>query len=147
MWTLAPRSGTVLTVPVLSPIQANDYGCGVNGHTEPEMPTKTKQIPPTPRFAVGQLVHHKLFGYRGVVVGIDHTFEGTETWYVRMAKTKPPRNQPWYHVLVHDASHQTYVAERNLQQDDTGDPIEHPFVSIYFDDLVDGHYVLTRPLN
>ena len=109
--------------------------------------SKIKPPQPNPRFEMGELVHHKLFGYRGVVVGIDATFEGTETWYVRMAKTKPPRNQPWYHVLVHDASHQTYVAERNLHQDETGEPIAHPFVSIYFDELVDGQYVLTRPLN
>ena len=93
------------------------------------------------RFRPGQLVHHKLFGYRGVVVDVDATFQGTDEWYQAMARTRPPKDKPWYHVLVHDAEHMTYVTERNLQPDLTGEPISHPALDEFFDELRDGLYV------
>ncbi len=55
------------------------------------------------KFSVGQIVRHKLFDYRGVVVDVDPTFQSTEDWYQQMAKSHPPKDRPWYHVLVHDA--------------------------------------------
>lgn len=84
------------------------------------------------RFHVGQLVHHRLFGYRGVVIDVDAGFAGSEAWYLQMARSRPPKDRPWYHVLVHGATHQTYVAERNLEPDPTPAPIEHPMVGHFF---------------
>ena len=81
-------------------------------------------------FSVGQLVHHRLFDYRGVIVDVDAVFQGSEEWYQRMAKSRPPKDRPWYHVLVHDSDHRTYVAERNLAPDQTGQPITHPVLGI-----------------
>lgn len=95
------------------------------------------------RFQIGQLVHHKLFDYRGVIADADATFQGSDDWYETMAKTRPPRDQPWYHVLVHDASHMTYVTERNLEPDLSGERIVHPALSLYFDELRDGLYIRT----
>ena len=83
-------------------------------------------------FSVGQLVRHRLFNYRGVVIDVDPVFMGTEEWYQAMAKSKPPRESPWYHVLVHEAVHQTYVAERNLEVDETFEPIRHPAIDTVF---------------
>jgi len=71
----------------------------------------------TARFAVGDLVHHKLFGYRGVVVDVDARFMLSDEWYENVARSRPPKDNPWYHLLVHNATHNTYVAERNLQAD------------------------------
>lgn len=84
------------------------------------------------KFSVGQLVHHRIFDYRGVVVDVDPHFLGTETWYADMAKSRPPKDRPWYHVLVDGSAHQTYVAERNLEIDDSDAPIKHPQVSAHF---------------
>ncbi len=92
------------------------------------------------KFQVGQLVHHKLFDYRGVVVDVDATFQGSEAWYDAMARTRPPKDKPWYHVLVHDADHMTYVTERNLEADPSGRPIRHPVLDHFFDELRDGLY-------
>lgn len=100
-----------------------------------------------PRFAVGQLVHHKLFDYRGVVIDADPTFSLSEEWYDQMAKSKPPKDAPWYRVLVGGASHETYVAERNLEEDTSGSPIEHPLLGAFFDSFENGHYVRSRELN
>ncbi len=96
---------------------------------------------PQARFAIGELVHHKLFGYRGVVVDVDPVFAGDEAWYGQMARSRPPKDQPWYHVLPHGARHWTYVAERNLEADSTQDPIDHPSVERFFERLQGGVYV------
>ena len=96
------------------------------------------------KFQVGQIIHHKRFDYRGVIVDVDATFQGTEDWYRAMAQSRPPKDQPWYHVLVHDGDHRTYVAERNLEPDLTGDPIRHPDLTQFFDRFEDGIYRADR---
>jgi heat shock protein HspQ len=92
------------------------------------------------RFRVGQPIHHKRFDYRGVIVDVDAMFSGTEEWYEVMATSRPPKDQPWYHVLVHDAPHRTYVAERNLEPDLSGAPIRHPELARFFERFEDGLY-------
>lgn len=99
------------------------------------------------RFSIGQLVHHRLFGYRGVVYDVDPVFMGTEEWYEQVARSRPPKDQPWYHVLVHGADHTTYVAERNLEPDDSGEPIAHPALDMFFSGFRDGEYVAARATN
>lgn len=98
-------------------------------------------------FAIGQLVQHRLFDYRGVVVDVDPAFAGSDQWYEQVARSRPPKDAPWYHVLVHEATHQTYVAERNLEADTSGAPIRHPAVQLLFDDFADGAYVVRRVAN
>jgi heat shock protein HspQ len=93
------------------------------------------------KFAVGQLVHHRKFDYRGVVVDVDPQFQGTEEWYDQVAKSRPPRDKPWYHVLVHEAGINTYVAERHLEPDPSDAPINHPALKQYFSDFRGGSYV------
>jgi heat shock protein HspQ len=99
------------------------------------------------KFKIGQLVHHKLFDYRGVVYDADATFGLTEAWYRTVAKSIPPKDKPWYRVLVHGAQHETYVAERNLEPDTSRDPIRHPRVDEVFDTFEDGYYARTRNVN
>ena len=92
------------------------------------------------RFRVGQLVHHKLFDYRGVIFDVDATFQGSDAWYETVARSRPPKDRPWYHVLVHGAGHRTYVAERHLEPDTSGAQIDHPELGLYFDTYADGRY-------
>lgn len=94
-----------------------------------------------PRFNVGQLVHHRLFDYRGVIADVDPSFQGSEAWYERMARTRPPKDRPWYRVLVHNGEYETYVAERNLEPDALGEPIKHPLVETLFEGFRNGRYV------
>lgn len=100
-----------------------------------------------PKFTIGQVVHHALFGYRGVVVDIDLTFSLSERWYDQVAKSRPPKDAPWYRVLVGGAMHETYVAQRNLEEDAEGTPIEHPRLAEFFDAFENGHYARRRSLN
>jgi heat shock protein HspQ len=93
------------------------------------------------KFSVGQLIHHRLFGYRGVIADIHPVFQGTEEWYEQVAQSRPPIDEPWYRILPHRAVHETYVAERNLEADTKGSPILHPLVEVLFEDFRDGVYV------
>ena len=92
-------------------------------------------------YAVGEVICHQRFGYRGVIVDVDPQFQGSDEWYETMAKSTPPKDAPWYHVLVHDASHMTYVAERNLAHDTASTPIRHPLLRAFFDGQRDGRYI------
>ena len=92
-------------------------------------------------FSIGDLVHHKLFDYRGVVVDVDPQMMLSDEWYETVARSRPPRDKPWYRVLVHDAAHETYVAERNLEPDTISEPIRHPLVETCFRGFIDGRYL------
>jgi len=72
---------------------------------------------PKAKYCIGQLIQHKLFDYRGIILSVDLEFKSTDEWYEAVAKSRPPKNEPWYHVLVHQKGHQTYVAEQNLKPD------------------------------
>ena len=96
------------------------------------------------KFNIGELVHHKLFGYRGVVVDVDASYQGSDEWYEEVARSRPPKDEPWYHVLVDDADHNTYVAEQNLEYDLLKDSINHPLVNMIFNKFEDGAYVMER---
>ena len=96
-----------------------------------------------PLFFIGQLVPHKKFDYRGVIIDVDAGFEGTEEWYQQVALSRPPKDKPWYHVLVHNSNQMTYVAERHLEQDSSGETIDHPAIEMYFDGFTNGVYNLS----
>ncbi len=94
------------------------------------------------QFSIGEVIHHRKFGYRGVVVDVDPIFSGTEEWYEQVARSRPPKDKPWYHVLPDGADHWTYVAERHLEPDTEGGPIAHPDLHHLFSGQTpDGRYV------
>ena len=95
-------------------------------------------------FCVGQLIKHSLFEYRGVIVDVDPVFMLSDDWYDLMAKSRPPKDEPWYRVLVHRGAHETYVAERNLQSCDLNQPINHPDIGDYFSCFKSGKYILDK---
>ena len=99
------------------------------------------------KFSIGQCIQHRLFDYRGVIVDVDPEFSGTDEWYESVAKSRPPRGEPWYHVLVHDANNETYVAERNLSEDQSDEPVEHPLLEAFFVDYEQGVYTTGRQPN
>ena len=94
-------------------------------------------------FKIGQVVHHKLFDYKGVIFGVDRVFMGSDTWYMQVARSRPPKDKPWYRVLVHGSAQTTYVAERNLDIDEGALGIEHPLMPLLFDKLEGSEYTRT----
>ena len=93
-----------------------------------------------PKFEPGQLVQHKRYGYRGVVVSVDGHCKADPTWYMSN-KSQPDRNQPWYHVLIDGSTTVTYPAEENLLADTSGLPVNHPLVPAFFSGFENGVYV------
>jgi heat shock protein HspQ len=98
-------------------------------------------------FAPGELIHHNRFDYRGVVVDVDATCQASDEWYDQVARSRPPKDEPWYHVLPHGAQYMTYVAQRNLEPDDSRDPIEHPMLGHFFSVFRDGRYESDQIVN
>lgn len=91
-------------------------------------------------FKPGQLIKHKRYGYRGIIVAADPTCQATESWY-QSNLTQPDRDQPWYHVLVHDSDQSTYAAQTSLEADTSTEEINHPWLEEFFSDFVDGEYI------
>ena len=92
------------------------------------------------RFQIGDIVEHCQFGYRGVVFDVHDEFELTDEWYEKTAPDKPNKDSPWYHVLVHNAAHTTYVAQENLENSGNEEQINHPELGKYFNQFIEGRY-------
>lgn len=89
-------------------------------------------------FEIGQVIYHRHYEYRGVVVSVDRRCLADEEWYFNN-RTQPERDQSWYHVLV-DGGRETYVAEENLEADTLGSPVDHPMVDRFFPTFTQGRY-------
>ena len=83
------------------------------------------------KFSVGQLVKHRNYNYRGVVLIVNETYKASEDWYKKFGKPCP-RNKPWYHVLIEGSDSSNYVAECYLKPDDELTPIDHPLLKHFF---------------
>jgi heat shock protein HspQ len=99
------------------------------------------------KFAIGQVVRHRLFPFRGVVFDVDAQFSNSEEWWQAIPENiRPRKDQPFYHLLAeNDASHYiAYVSEQNLLPDDSGDPVDHPKLTDMFEPDREGSYRLRR---
>ena len=91
--------------------------------------------------SVGGLVQHKLNNYDGVVVDVDRRLMFSDELYESVARSSPPKDQPWYRVPVHDATRETSTAERGLEPDTGGAPVRHPLIAICFSSFRNRHYL------
>ena len=99
------------------------------------------------KFAIGQIVRHRVFPFRGVVFDVDPVFANTEEWWESIPEEiRPIKDQPFYHLLAEneDNSYVAYVSEQNLLPDDSGEPVGHPQTAVIFESFDDGQYKL-RP--
>ncbi|SKA05657.1 heat shock protein HspQ [Enhydrobacter aerosaccus] len=98
----------------------------------------------TAKFAIGQVVKHRLYPFRGVIFDVDPVFANTEEWLASIPENlRPRRDQPFYHLLAENAqtTYVAYVSEQNLLADDSGKPVSHPQVPHFFKELKRGQYV------
>ncbi|MFC5386326.1 heat shock protein HspQ [Aquamicrobium segne] len=97
----------------------------------------------TARFAIGQVVRHRLFPFRGIIFDVDPEFANSEEWYQAIpAEIRPSKKQPFYHLLAENSEtdYIAYVSEQNLLEDVSGDPVQHPQVRELFLKTADGNY-------
>ena len=98
-------------------------------------------------FAIGDVVRHRLFDFRGVVFDVDPVFANSDEWYEAIpVDIRPDKAQPFYHLLAEnaDSSYVAYVSQQNMLHDDSDEPIDHPSIDGLFDDYADGRYRLRR---
>jgi heat shock protein HspQ len=99
------------------------------------------------KFAIGQVVRHRIFPFRGVIFDVDPQFANTEEWWLAIPEeVRPRKDQPFYHLLAENEQSAlvAYVSEQNLLADDSGEPVGHPHTSVLFAGFENGHYLL-RP--
>jgi heat shock protein HspQ len=101
------------------------------------------------RFAIGDVVRHRMFDFRGVVFDIDPVFANSDEWYEAIPEEiRPRRDQPFYHLLAEndESAYIAYVSQQNLVDDSGAGPVDHPSVSQLFDGFAGGRYRLHRSL-
>jgi heat shock protein HspQ len=112
----------------------------------PGMPASRSSIP-LARFAIGEVVRHRLLDFRGVIFDVDPEFANSQEWYEAIPEAmRPSKDQPFYHLLAEntEASYVAYVSQQNLVPDDSDEPIDHPAIGTLFDRFDDGRYMLRR---
>ena len=97
------------------------------------------------RFALGEVVRHRVFDFRGVIFDVDPVFANSEEWYQAIPEDiRPRKDQPFYHLLAENAesNYVAYVSQQNLIVDDSDQPVDHPAIEGLFDMMDDGRYQL-----
>ena len=88
------------------------------------------------KYAIGQVVKHRKYAFRGVVYDVDPVFDNTEEWWLSIPEeVRPNKDQPFYHLYAENAETEyvAYVSEQNLLPDTSGEPVRHPQVAEVFD--------------
>ncbi|MGD9741382.1 MAG: heat shock protein HspQ [Dongiaceae bacterium] len=99
------------------------------------------------KFAIGEIVRHRHYPFRGVVFDVDPEFNNTEEWYKSIpAEVRPRKDQPYYHLLAENAetTYIAYVSEQNLLADAERGPVRHPMVKELFEGIADGRYRMRK---
>ena len=98
-------------------------------------------------FAIGDVVRHRMFGFRGVIFDVDPVFANSDEWYEAIPEgVRPSKDQPFYHLLAENAesSYVAYVSQQNLERDESDEPIDHPAINGIFEQFHGGRYALRR---
>jgi heat shock protein HspQ len=93
------------------------------------------------KFKIGEIVRHRIYPFRGIVVDVDPVFSNTEEWWLAIPEAiRPAKDQPFYHLLAEneETDYVAYVSEQNLEIDESGEPVNHPLVEEYFETEPDG---------
>ena len=80
------------------------------------------------KYAIGQVVRHRIFPFRGVIFDVDPVFANTEEWWQAIPEEiRPAKDQPFYHLFAENAETEyvAYVSEQNLLPDESGQPLRH----------------------
>jgi heat shock protein HspQ len=114
------------------------------------LPSMAQKIDmPLARFAIGDVVKHRIFDFRGVIFDVDPEFANSDEWYDAIPEAiRPSREQPFYHLLAEnsESSYVAYVSQQNLEHDDSDEPVDHPAIESMFDS-VDGERYRLRPVH
>lgn len=99
------------------------------------------------KFSLGQVVHHEDLDYRGVIIDVDPMFLGGGEAAAQAVGEDEPLDRPWYHILINGREHVTYVSESALTADESGEPVMHPSLTLFFKSFEGDHYIPRRLAN
>jgi heat shock protein HspQ len=95
------------------------------------------------KFAIGQVVKHRFFDFRGLIFDVDPEFDNTEDWWLSIPEeVRPRKDQPFYHLFAEndETEYIAYVSEQNLLPDHSAEPLRNPMIPEMFDQDQDGAY-------
>ena len=98
-------------------------------------------------YNIGQVIFHKYHNFRGVIIDVDAEFCADDEWYEANAKNNPPKDRPWYHVLVDDGSSIAYVSEQNISSDLSDLEVNNPLLRDMLGTNDQGQYVTIQTMN
>ena len=107
--------------------------------------SKKIKVSKHPLFNIGDIVKHRIYPFRGVIVDVDPEFSNTEEWYQSIpAEIRPSRQQPYYHLMAENTEtfYTAYVSQQNLVGDGENGPLEHPDLEEIFSGMDHGKYNL-----
>ena len=107
--------------------------------------SKKIKVSKHPLFNIGDIVKHRIYPFRGVIVDVDPEFSNTEEWYQSIpAEIRPSRQQPYYHLMAENTEtfYTAYVSQQNLVGDGENGPLEHPDLEEIFSGMDHGKYHL-----
>ena len=107
--------------------------------------SKKIKVSKYPLFNIGDIVKHRIYPFRGVIVDVDPEFSNTEEWYQSIpAEIRPSRQQPYYHLMAENTEtfYTAYVSQQNLVGDGENGPLEHPDLEEIFSGMDHGKYHL-----
>jgi len=110
----------------------------VKPHMEEHLTPKRRNEGNKVSLHIGQIISHKRFGYKGVVIGWDEVCEASDHWKEQMGVDQLPHgaNQPYYTILVdgrNRANQTTYVAQENVEKPIMTEAIIHSELGRFFE--------------
>jgi heat shock protein HspQ len=97
------------------------------------------------KFGLGDVVRHRMFAFRGVVIDVDPEFANSDEWWESIPENmRPSKDQPFYHLLAEndESFYGAYVSEQNLVPDAENGPVGHPQISDAFEDFNGERYIM-----
>ncbi|CAA2158335.1 Heat shock protein HspQ [Methylobacterium brachiatum] len=105
----------------------------------------------TAKFAIGAVVRHRIYPFRGIVFDVDPVFDNTEEWWLAIPEeVRPRKDQPFYHLLAENAETEyvAYVSEQNLLPDTSSEALRHAGIAEMFErDAAGGYRMRDRVRN
>ena len=107
--------------------------------------SKNIKVYKNPLFNIGDIVKHRIYPFRGVIVDVDPEFSNTEEWYQSIPKDlRPSKKQPFYHLMAENSEtfYSAYVSQQNIIMDSDNGPVDHPDLEQMFSGIQKGKYLL-----
>ncbi len=95
------------------------------------------------KFAIGQVIRHRVYAFRGVVFDVDPEFaESKASYETIVVEARSRKDQPFYYLFAenHQIPYVAYVSEQNLVPDPSDEPVSHPELDDLFERDENGCY-------